>query len=31
MDATRYFGLDPLEWAVTLTASVLVAFAVWMA
>jgi hypothetical protein len=31
MDATRYFGLDSLEWAVMLGASVLIAVAMWMA
>jgi hypothetical protein len=30
MDASRFFGLDALEWSVTLTGSVLLALTAWM-
>jgi hypothetical protein len=30
MGASRFFGLDAIEWLVTLTGSVLIAFAAWM-
>jgi hypothetical protein len=30
MYTTRYFGLDSLEWTVTLASSALIALAAWM-
>jgi hypothetical protein len=30
MDASRFFGLDAIEWSVTLASSALIAFAAWM-
>jgi hypothetical protein len=30
MGASRFFGLDALEWWVTLTGSVLIALTAWM-
>jgi hypothetical protein len=30
LGASRFFGLDAIEWSVTLTGSVLIAFAAWM-
>jgi hypothetical protein len=30
MDMTRFFGLDSLEWSVTLMSSALIALAVWV-
>jgi hypothetical protein len=30
MDATRFFGLDSLEWSVSLAGSALIALAAWL-
>jgi hypothetical protein len=30
MGASRFFGLDAVEWSVTLASSALVAFAAWL-
>jgi hypothetical protein len=30
MDVTRFFGLDAIEWSVTLIVSALIALAAWM-
>jgi hypothetical protein len=30
MDASRFFGIDAIEWSVTLTGSVLLALTAWM-
>jgi hypothetical protein len=30
MATTRFFGLDSLEWSITLASSVLIALAVWV-
>jgi hypothetical protein len=30
MDGSRFFGLDAIEWSVTLTGSVLLALTAWM-